>query len=431
MAEILVLAIIDKLENKCKALRIHLFGTSVQFFLATVPNSGNLHHFLLSYCVAQGLCSVVFVLLQAQHKMAAMAAAAAAGAAAAVPSTPPAAMQAPQGAEDPAAAMAATGGGSHGHGHGMEGSQQQQVEAAAVPGIEGEAPQPAPGRKERKRARPQEEGCTVDWALTATDRGYLLESARKVDLACIQFDTAQVYGQPRQLDDHLVTQRMADLAACPPVGPIRDVVLLAIDSMATSFVALGGQHTCRALQRLQDRAVDEGRALPAYLRYVRARVLKYATPRGVAERWAGWHQNTQLAVAPMALSRWAECYLRQARAVPTPPRASALTDTPSSSAMSTTTPATSSSTPATSSAAPAQQVQGSQAAGSAAAAVDVEAAERTRGGCIVAATANTNAQLRRIIAATSATGHKRHTKDVCHCATEGAVHMLPFLFRVP
>ena len=238
-------------------------------------------------------------------------------------------------------------------------------------------------RTKRPRGRRPAQGSTLNWSMDGDAQRALQHASLQVALETIAFDTAMQYGQPRLLDGDIVEQRLQELRGCPPMGVIRDILLLATDRGGKGFVVLGGQHMVKALQILQQEALDAGRHLPPYLRHVRAQVLHYATPRAVCEQWAGAHQCRQNSVAAMPLSRWCEAYLRQGRqhADPNPTAPTSSSSTSSSSATSATSGSSTSSTQ-----------QGDTA--------DPGSSDRA-------------AQLAAIIRATAVTGMKRYPTDVC------------------
>ena len=168
--------------------------------------------------------------------------------------------------------------------------------------------EPVQGARKRPRSR-SSKGNVVNWELSEAAKRALVHHERAVDLATVEFDLALALGQPRRLDDDIVQARLQDLRNAPPVDPLGGFILLPKDVQGKAYVVLGGQHTIRALQLLQDEHLAARRRLPPWLKEVHAKVLRYGTEKALCAEWAGWHQHTQSAVATMPLSRWCACYV--------------------------------------------------------------------------------------------------------------------------
>ena len=268
---------------------------------------------------------------------------------------------------------------------------------------EEEGPQQEGTQQARKRVRSKaaHKGNTVNWELSEAAQKALVHHNKAVLLATVEFDLALALGQPRRLDDDIVQSRVQDLRNAPPVDPLGGFILLPKDVQGKAYVALGGQHTIKAMQQIQEEYLAARRKLPAWLTTIHAKVLRYQTEKALCAEWAGWHQHTQAAVASMPLSRWCACYLSL---LPMPPMHSQVAcPQPTHPSDSTSAPSPSSHPP------PIIRVS----AGSSSSTTTTN----------VSGTGNTtDDRLQRIILATKMSGMKRQGTDVCSVPCPGLPH---------
>ena len=268
----------------------------------------------------------------------------------------------------------------------------------------------------RRRSHGQATG-QLSYDLSAEARQALSRRNCKVALDSIGFDLALQYGQPRRLDSALVRERANDLRACPPVGPVREIVLLAMDPAGRSYVVLGGQHTVAALQEMAKEGRAEKRKLAEWETHVVAMVLHFATPRHICQEWAGWQQNRQGSVAPMALSRWAAAYLSLL-----PGNVAAISTLLPSSEASSATQGTGGSTKAEGG--ETQAVTSSSSTSTSGGAAGGSSSSSSMGLATTLGTLewdNPEEQMKRVVRATVITGHKRYPTDVCGACPENTV----------
>ena len=144
----------------------------------------------------------------------------------------------------------------------------------------------------------------VPWAAAADASDVDLHHRVKIDTALIEFDKMATQGQPRRLTNAGVERRKVSFQMNPPSSLVR-VLLWQPAPDADKYLALGGQHSCKALQELREEAEAAGERVPSWMRTVEARVLRHSVDLVTRLRLAGNHQAEQAEVQELSLSRTA------------------------------------------------------------------------------------------------------------------------------